>query len=158
MRFFLINIMLGLLWASLQQFRPIDFVSGFVLGFLILSLGRNWLDEGATPYVRRMPVFIGFIIFYIGELITSTWGVVQALFRNQSTLRPGLIAFPLEARTDLEIVLLNNLLSLTPGTLGVGLSADRKLLYVHVIDVPDPEVARAHIRNGLERRLLEVLR
>jgi len=158
MRFFLVNLLLALLWASLQQFRPIDLLSGFVLGFLILALGRNWLGEGATPYIRRMPVFIGFIGFYIGELLTSTFGVVLALFRDQSTLRPGIIAFPLEARSDLEIVLLNNLLSLTPGTLGVSLSADRMLLYVHIIDVPDPEAARERIRTGLERRLLEVLR
>lgn len=158
MSFFLVNLLLALLWASLQQFRPIDFVGGFVLGFLILLLGRNWLGEGATPYVRRMPVFIGFLVFYAAELTTSTWNVARALFRDQSRLRPGIIAYPLEARTDLEIVLLNNLLSLPPGTMGVGLSADRKLLFVHLIDVPDPEAARERIRTGLERRLLEVLR
>jgi multicomponent Na+:H+ antiporter subunit E len=158
MRLFLVNLLLALLWASLQQFRPIDFLGGFALGFLILLLGRNWLSDDATPYVRRVPVFIGFVIFYIGELITSAWSVVQALFRDQSTLRPGIVALRIEARTDLEIVLLNNLLSLTPGTLGVGLSPDRKLLYVHIIDVPDPDAACERIRTGLERRLLEVLR
>ena len=158
MKFFLVNLLLALLWASLQQFRPVDLLSGFILGFIILALGRNWFGEGATPYIRRMPVFLGFVVFYIGELVTSTLEVVRALFRDQTKLRPGIIAFRLEARTDLEIVLLNNLLSLTPGTLGVGLSADRMLLYVHIIDVPDPEAARERIRTGLERRLLEVLR
>lgn len=158
MRYFLVNLLLALLWAALHEFRPIDLASGFVLGFIVLLLGRNWFDDGPQSYVTRMPVFLGFIIFYIGELVTSTLGVMQALFRDQTTLRPGIIAFPLEARTDLEIVLLNNLLSLTPGTLGVGLSDDRKLLYVHIIDVPDPEAARLRIRTGLERRLLEVLR
>lgn len=158
MTYFLVNLLLALLWAALHLFRPIDFVNGFVLGYLILVLGQNWFGEGATPYVRRIPLFLRFILFYIRELVTSTLGVVRALFRDQSKLRPGIIAFPLEAQTDMEIVLLNNLLSLTPGTLGVGLSADRKLLYVHVIDVPDPEAMCASIRNGLERRLLEVLR
>lgn len=158
MTFFLVNLLMALLWASLQQFRPVDLVSGFILGYIILSLGRNWFGEGVRPYVRRIPLFIGFVIFYVGELLSSTLSVMRALFRNQSTLRPGIIAYELEARTDLEIVLLNSLLSLTPGTLGVGLSENRKTLYVHVIDVPDADAMRLQIRTGLERRLLEVLR
>ena len=62
------------------------------------------------------------------------------------------------AQTDLEIVLLNNLLVLTPGTLGVDLSPDRKTLYIHFLDIPDADAERQRITQGLERRLLEVLR
>jgi multicomponent Na+:H+ antiporter subunit E len=156
--FFLVNLLLALVWGALHEFRPVDLLSGFVLGYLVLALGRNWLGEGVRPYLLRMPRVIGFIIFYIGELLMSAYTVMRALFRDQSTLRPGIIAYELEARTDLEIVLLNNLITLTPGTMGVGLSDDRKLLYIHVIDVPDPDSARQQIRSGLERRLLEVLR
>ncbi len=105
-----------------------------------------------------MPTFIRFLIYYLSELVSSTWGVILALFRDQATLRPGIVAFPLQAQTDLEIVLLNNLLVLTPGTLGVDLSPDRKTLYIHFLDIPDADVERQRITHGLERRLLEVLR
>lgn len=158
MTFFLINILLALLWAALQQFRPIDLVGGFVIGYALIGMLRNWLGEAAGRYTRWMFVFFRFLLYYFGELLSSTIEVTMALFRDQSALKPGIIAFPLNARTDLEIALLNNLLIFTPGTLGVDLSPDRRILYVHVINVPDVDEMRWKIKTGLERRLLEVLR
>jgi multicomponent Na+:H+ antiporter subunit E len=72
--------------------------------------------------------------------------------------RPGIIGVPLDAETDLEIFIVANLLSLTPGTLSVDLSGDRRTLFVHVMFLTDVEAARADIKNGLERRVLEVMR
>ncbi len=158
MTFFLINILLAFLWASFQQFRPFDVVIGFALGYGLIWLTRDWLGDSAPQYIQRVPTFIRFLIYYLSELMSSTWGVILALFRDQATLRPGIVAFPLQAQTDLEIVLLNNLLVLTPGTLGVDLSPDRKTLYIHFLDIPDVDTERQRITHGLERRLLEVLR
>ena len=158
MTFFVINILLAFLWASFQQFRPLDVLVGFVLGYGLIWLTRDWLGDSAPRYIRRVPTFIGFLGYYLSELFSSTWGVTRALFRDQSTLHPAIIAFPLQAQSDLEIVLLNNLLVLTPGTLGVDLSPDRKTLYIHFLDLPDADVGRQRITQGLERRLLEVLR
>lgn len=158
MTFFLANLLLALLWASLQLFRPFDIITGFVLGYVLLWLTRNWLGPDSAHYVRRMPIFVWFLGYYFKELVLSTWEVTVALFSDQSTLKPAIVALPLDAKTDLEIVLLNNLLIFTPGTLGVHLSADRSTLYVHIIDVKDVEAICAKIKNGLERRLLEVLR
>ncbi len=158
MTYFVINLLLALLWASLQDFRPIDFLGGFILGYGIIWMSREWLGWSARRYVLWVIRFVSFLIYYIGELVLSTYQVIIALFRNQSSLKPGIVAFDLTAQTDLEIVLLNNLLIFTPGTLGVDLSPDRRVLYIHIIDVPDPDAACQRIRDGLERRLLEVLR
>ena len=67
----------------------------------------------------------------------------------------GFIAFPLTVESDFEIALLANLITLTPGTLSVDVSEDRKVLYIHCIDVPDPEGTIADIRNGFERKIME---
>lgn len=158
MTYFLVNILLAFFWASVQSFRPVDLVGGFMLGYALIWMTRNWLGDEAVRYSRRLPTFISFLIYYLGELLKATWEVIRAVFRDQSTLNPSIIAYPLEAKTDLEIVLLNNLLIFTPGTLGVDLSPDRKMLYIHFLDAPDSDEARNHIRAGLERRLLEVLR
>jgi multicomponent Na+:H+ antiporter subunit E len=158
MTFFLVNILLAFLWASFQQFRPLDFVAGFLLGYGIIWLTRSWMGAEAARYVGRVPDFVAFLGFYLSEIVVSTFVVVRALFRDQSTLRPGIIAYPLEAKTELEIVLLNNLMVMTPGSVGVDLSEDRSTLYVHFLDVPDADIARERIRTGLERRLLKVLR
>jgi multicomponent Na+:H+ antiporter subunit E len=158
MTLFLVNLILALLWASLQLFRPVDLVGGFIIGYALIWLTRDWLGDNAIRYARWVPTFVGFLIYYFKELLVSTIEVTKALFSDQSTLKPGIIALPLTAKTDLEIVLLNNLLIFTPGTLGVHLSADRQTLYVHIVNVPDANAARDKIKMGLERRLLEVLR
>jgi multicomponent Na+:H+ antiporter subunit E len=73
-------------------------------------------------------------------------------------MRPGVVAVPLDARTDAEITLLANLITLTPGTLSLDVSADRSFLYVHAMYVDDVNDVKRQIKDGFERRLLEVMR
>jgi multicomponent Na+:H+ antiporter subunit E len=55
-------------------------------------------------------------------------------------------------------MLVANLISLTPGTLSLDLSPDRRVLYIHVMFLDDIEKTRQQIKQGLERRVLEVMR
>ena len=75
-------------------------------------------------------------------------------------VRPGVIGIPLDARTDREIALLANLITLTPGSVALDLSEDNRVLYVHLmyIDDGDVDAARRNIKENLERRVLELLR
>ena len=88
MSYFLVNVLLALLWASLQQFRLIDFVSGFVLGYGLIWTTREWAGGGGRRYTLRVIQIIRFMFYYLGELIVSTWDVTKAIFRDQSKLRP----------------------------------------------------------------------
>jgi multicomponent Na+:H+ antiporter subunit E len=75
-----------------------------------------------------------------------------------SRLRPGIVAVPLTNDRDAEIALLADLITLTPGTLSLELSEDRRVLHVHALDASDPEGLRRDIRDGFERRIREALR
>ena len=63
-------------------------------------------------------------------------------------VRPGL--------SNGELSLLAVLVTLTPGTLSLDLSDDRRVLYVHFMHVDDPEAAVRSIVDGFERRILEL--
>jgi multicomponent Na+:H+ antiporter subunit E len=52
--------------------------------------------------------------------------------------------------------MLANLITLTPGTLSLDVADDRSCLYVHSIDVGDPEQFRREIKDGFERLVYEV--
>ncbi len=158
MSFFTINLILALLWASLQSFTPTDLIGGFILGYLILWTLHRWLGPEAYHYTRRMPMFLRFFLYLCKEIVVSTVQVSIMIFRDERTLKPGIIALPLSTRTELELVLFHILVVIIPGTMGVALSPDQKILYIHTIDVSDPDKMRADIKNGLERRLLEVMR
>ena len=49
-------------------------------------------------------------------------------------------------------------ITLTPGTLSLDVSADRSVLYIHAMYIHDVGRFKKEIKQGLERRLLEVLR
>ena len=50
------------------------------------------------------------------------------------------------------------MITLTPGTLSVDVSADRKTLYIHALDTPDHETLVGAIAAGFETRILAVLK
>jgi multicomponent Na+:H+ antiporter subunit E len=72
-------------------------------------------------------------------------------------MSPGVIAMPLDAQTDGEITIVANLISLTPGTLSLDVSSDKKVLYIHVMYLDDRDAVIRSIK-ALEARALQVLR
>ena len=56
--------------------------------------------------------------------------------------------------SDFEITLLANLITLTPGTLSVDVSEDRRMLFVHAIDCSDVESAIRDIKEGFENKII----
>lgn len=111
-----------------------------------------------SPFSLRILRSIGFIFFFLKELLISSVRVAVDVIKPTIVFQPGVIAFPLRASSDMEITLLANVISLTPGTLSLDVSEDRKTLYIHAMYAADPEAVREEIREGLEKRLLEALR
>jgi multicomponent Na+:H+ antiporter subunit E len=95
------------------------------------------------------------IALFFKELAVSATKVAILVARQRMALKPGIFAYPLAVRSDFEITLLANLITLTPGTLSVDVSADRKTLYVHALDCADPGALRQDIARGFERRIRE---
>ena len=157
MNLFLLNIFLALGFSAvLGQLNLSGFVSGFVVGY-----GALWLTKplyGKTRYFERLPKIFGLIGFFGKELLVSNLRVLWDVITPRHISRPGIIGLPLDARTDAEIMLVANLISLTPGTLSLDLSEDRRVLYIHVMFLDDIQETRQQIKQGLERRVLEVMR
>lgn len=153
----LLNILLGIAWVLLVGNVEFEtFLEGMIVGYLILWISKSAL--GGTKYFSKIPVTIKFILYFIKELIIANFKVAFDIITPKDYMKPGIIAVPLDAQTDLEITLFANLLTLTPGTLSLDVSSDKKIMYVHALYVKDAESFRNELKNGLEKRLLEVLR
>jgi len=98
------------------------------------------------------------ILFYMWEMLVSNLRVAYDILTPRHYMRPGIVAVPLDARTDIEILALANLISMTPGSLSVEVSSDRRTLFVHAMYLDDAAELRRQIKQDLERRVLEVLR
>ena len=157
MTLFLLNALFAFGWAAMiGSFTLPSLVIGFVLGFAALYLTRGLYSP--TRYFDRSRRIVLLVLYFLYELVVSSIRVAHDVLTPKMHTRPGIIAVPIDAESDAEIMLLANLISLTPGTLSLDVSPDRKILYVHAMFIDDLDTAKQEIKTGMERRLLEAIR
>jgi len=154
MSFIVVNLLLTLVWAFVTgSFTLHNLALGFAFGAMSLLLVREQLPASLNR-VRPIKLLLLAGLFF-KELTLSAIKVAVMVLRPNMRLRPGIFAYPLTVTRDFEITLLANLITLTPGTLSVDVSDDRKMLYVHALSCHDPAAERRAISSGFERRIRE---
>ncbi|MEX0702704.1 MAG: Na+/H+ antiporter subunit E [Planctomycetales bacterium] len=157
MNVFCWNVFLAVIWAlATEHVDATNLGVGFVLGYFVLWFAQPAF--GRSSYFRKVPQVAGFALFYVWEMVLANIRVAHDVITPTHHMRPGVIAVPLDAKTDAEITLLSMLITLTPGTLSLDVSADKSVLYIHGMFVEDPDAVRASIKERIERRVLEVMR
>lgn len=153
----LINVLLALAWTALTgSFGVVDFAFGLAIGALALFFARRQFP-GGERYFGRVSSAVRFVAYVVWELMLANVKVARTvLFTPTADLRPGIVAVPLDLESDAEITTLANLITLTPGTLSLDVSDDRRVLYVHAIEVEDPVTFRDETKRGFERAVREV--
>ena len=153
----LLNLVLALTWGAMTgSFAVENLVIGYLVGFLVLYVAQR--REGRAPYAIRVVEVVKFIGFYLWELLQANLRVAHDVLTPRTRSRPGILAIRLDSRTDAEITLFANLLTMTPGDLSIDVSTDRKVLYVHSLYLYDIEEARREIGVDFEGRVLRVMR
>ena len=149
--------LLALAWMALTgEWSLPALVFSCALGWLLLRLVRPLGGEGFRRVrLARLP---GFLAYVLKEVVVANLRVAAAVIAPAGRLRPAIVAVPLTLDRDAEIALLANLITLTPGTLSLDVSPDRRTLYVHAMAVTSPDDLRREIQGGFERRILEVFR
>ena len=159
MNFALLVLVLALAWAAITGvFSLLNLLLGGAIGAAALWLIRSRVAP-PTLFIRfRRIVSLAILFFY--ELAHSALRVAALVVSPniKARLNPAIIAFPLTAKSDYEITLLANLITLTPGTLSVDVSEDRKYIYVHAIDAPNREELIRDIATGFEAKIIEVFK
>ncbi len=154
---FLLNVMLTLIWIALTgSFTYINLIIGFIISYLVLwIISRNSEDRRYFTIAFKI---IRFFFYFLYELVKANMEVAYEVMTVKLHMKPGIVKMELDAKTDLEITLLSNLIALTPGTLVIDVSDDRKVMYVHGIYLKDREKFIHSIKSRLEKPLLNILR
>jgi len=154
----LANVLLALVWAALQgEFSLPTLVIGHVIGYLILLALVRGRVLPRSPYIGRVHRVVGLATYFLRELVRANLRLALDVATPRFQMKPGIIAVPLDATKDGEILLLSMLINTTPGSVALDVSPDRKILYVHVMYMTTPDAARNEIKRGFERRVLDVL-
>ncbi|WP_089153765.1 Na+/H+ antiporter subunit E [Micromonospora sp. NBS 11-29] len=96
---------------------------------------------------------------FTAELVSASLHVAAVALRVGYRPRGAIIAVPLRVRTDLNLALTAEVISLVPGTLILDVDRARGVLYVHVLDVRRPEDltgSRDRVR-AVERRIVRAV-
>lgn len=157
MNLFGLNVVLAISWAALiGNFTLANAVIGFAIGYAALWIASPLYRR--STYFRRVLRIMRLIALFIYELIVSSVRVAWDVITPTHLSQPGVIAVPLDVTTDEEILLVANLISLTPGTLSLDVSSDRRTLYVHAMFVDDPEALRQELKTGMEQSVIEAMK
>ncbi len=155
MNFAMLSIVLILLWTALTgSFSGPNLLLGAAIAAAALVLLRGSIGHPRT--LRRVGPVIVLACVFGYELLASAVRVAMIVLTPKLRLRPAIVAVPLTVKSDLEITLLANLITLTPGTLSIDVSDDRSVLYVHVLMLRDRAELLAGIATGFEKRILAV--
>ena len=144
-------------WVALTGSLTIpNALLGLVLSALASSFAR---EQRRRSEIAIRPVrVIRLAALFAYELALSGLRVARLVLTPRMQLQPGIFAYRLKVDRNFEITLLANLITLTPGTLSVDVSEDRKTLYVHAIDCADVEGTKRDIADGFERKIMEAFR
>lgn len=154
---FILNLVLMVAWSVLWGgFGWMTLLSGYAFGYLALLASRPLYGE--SRYFGAVWRVLGLAGYFLFDLVKSSIAVVWDVLTPRHHSRAGIIGMPLDARTDGEILLTANLISLTPGTLSLDVSEDRRTLWVHGMFIEDTEALKHTLKSGMERRVLEAMR
>lgn len=155
MLLFALNLLITFAWVGLSQdFSPQNLVIGFASGCIFLAIVSWNLDD--KKYFKKLPSLFVFACFYFYELLRSNIEVAWDVLTPSDLSSPAIVRIPLEIQSDFQISILMNLITFTPGSLSVDLSPDKKYLYVHGMFVHDRDEFIREIKEGFEKRIIDL--
>ena len=151
----LMSVVLLVCWLWLHNtVAPGHLVLGALLGVGIPLFTRRFWPE---PQPVRRPVrFIEFLAVLLFDIVVANLQVALVILVPKRGVRSGFVSVPLEVRGDFAITVLASTISLTPGTVSVELSSDRRMLYLHYLREDDPQALAMKVKQRYERRIREI--
>lgn len=107
--------------------------------------------------MRRMVEFIAFLGFYVMDILKSNIRVAHDVLTPTHLMEPGIVRMDISGMTERQILMTANLITMTPGTLGLTVSDDHQWLYIHVMYVDGtPEEFVQGLEQDYGRRVRNV--
>ncbi len=93
-----------------------------------------------------------FFVFYFSKVIHANILLAWRILQPGMNMRPGIMKIQVNLENSHAILLLVNLISMTPGSFTLDLTEDRKFIYVHFLSISSEEKALNDIKQ-LENRV-----
>lgn len=144
-----------LCWLALNQsLHPAHWAMGALIG-LTLAPALAALTPRVTT-LRRAGLALRLLGVFIGDIIIANIEVARLILGPESAIRPRFVWVPLSITNPQGIAVFASMITMTPGTLSVDVSADRRWLLVHAFNVDDEAALVKEVQQRYERPLMEI--
>lgn len=148
------SLLLLLVWLLLNGFSAGHFVLGVFLAWLIPVLTAPYSDHQSKA--GKPLVVIRYVLRLLLDIVLSNIDVARRVLKSNQSLQPGFVALPLALQGDFPLTVLASTISLTPGTVSVDFSEDKKWLYIHALHITDEQAMIDDIKRNYEEPLREI--
>ncbi|MGP5385298.1 Na+/H+ antiporter subunit E [Brachybacterium tyrofermentans] len=111
--------------------------------------------------MRRLGYMASYALWIFGEILKGSLQMAKGVYSRRTLSSPAIVEYPLRATTDIEIITMSSSITITPGTLVVGIahgtSEERSSLFVHALFAESREQVLADL-GEMEERLLRATR
>ncbi|HHU6750358.1 TPA: Na+/H+ antiporter subunit E [Staphylococcus pseudintermedius] len=140
MRQIALNVMIAFLWVLFQDedaFRLTTFVTGYIIGILVIYIVHKFFDQEFYP--KKVWVSIKFLAVYLYQLLTATISITNYVLFKTNQMDPGLVTYETQLDKDWEITFLTILIIITPGSTVIRVNREPSIFLIHAIDTTEKE-------------------
>lgn len=148
-------LFLLIIWCSFSHNIQLpNVLLGLAISFLIpyLAIPRS------LNFNVNVVQLLMLALFMIWELILSSFEVTWDIITPKNKSQPKIIHLPLQCQHPVQISLLANLVSLTPGTLVVDIAEGNGMLVIHIMFAQRQDRIVAFIKQKLEPKIIKVIK
>ncbi len=155
MTLFLLNILLAVLWCfTWGSFDFYTLTTGFILAYVLIGIySRGTAMEGYGTKGRDL---FRFAIYFVRILLVANLQIAYEILTPGLKLAPRIVRFDVTGLTAVQRTILTNTINLTPGTIVVDISPDRRTFYVHCMYAKDYDDAIRQLDYLKQRLIAEV--
>jgi multicomponent Na+:H+ antiporter subunit E len=143
------------------SFSIYDLITGMAIAVVAGVLFSEILVTNAPKSVNL--VRLGYLIkyafyyFFVAEVLAH-WDVIKRILNPKMPINPGIVRVPYEVSGDYAVASVAGSIINTPGTVVIDLNEEKKLYYVHWIDVAtqEPAKCRSAICESFEKYLSKI--
>jgi multicomponent Na+:H+ antiporter subunit E len=132
-----------MLWTDLSA---ANLISGLAVAALAILLTRRTAVTNEDDGVRVSPVgLVVFVAHVLWSLIRSNLFLAWEIVTPTNTIEVGTVDVPLRSTSPLIAMAVSNVVTLTPGTVTVGISENSSALTIGVLHLHDPDDIRRDV-------------
>jgi multicomponent Na+:H+ antiporter subunit E len=107
--------------------------------------------------MMRLLRFFELLAFYLKEIVISNMRIAHDVLTPRHRMKPGILAVDVSDLNERQLAAMANLITMTPGTLGMYVSKDLGKLYIHSMYMDkDAEAMGEDLANDYGKRVRNV--